>query len=305
MIAISTTDYDWFEFLRSDVVSGDVNFWTPTPWNVRRMKPGERLYFLLKSPIRKIGGFGVFASYQNMTVREAWERYGTRNGVATREALAARVRRYAQSRSTLATTAAPGDWMIGCIELVNAEFFDDSQFVDPEEVGLDFPRQVVKLKYFPNDTIADRWPQKFATSTFDLSAPAPSGALPGGNETPGRRTVETQRIVRLTEVGRRVKALHDSTCQVCGVRLETDVGPYAEAAHIRPLGRPHDGPDTPENVLCLCANCHVLFDKGAFAVGDNLTLVGARSGVLRVHEKHNISLVMLAYHHEHVYVGAK
>jgi putative restriction endonuclease len=43
-----------------------VNFWTPTPWNVRRLKPGDLLYFLLKAPIRKIAGFGHFVSYQNM-----------------------------------------------------------------------------------------------------------------------------------------------------------------------------------------------------------------------------------------------
>ena len=137
----------------------------------------------------------------------------------------------------------------------------------------------------------------------DRSPPALSGSLPSGNETPARRTGETQRVVRLTEVGRRVKALHDSTCQACGTRLETATGPYAEAAHIRPLGRPHDGPDTPDNVLCLCANCHVLFDKGAFAVGDDLALIGARSGALRVHEKHNVSLVILTYQREHIFVS--
>lgn len=45
--------------------------------------------------------------------------------------------------------------------------------------------------------------------------------------------------------------------------LNAKVAPYAEAAHIRALGSPHNGPDVIENVLCLCPNHHVLFDNGA------------------------------------------
>ena len=37
--------------------------------------------------------------------------------------------------------------------------------------------------------------------------------------------------------------------QMCGIRLEGFAGPYAEAAHVRPLGSPHNGPDTLNNIL--------------------------------------------------------
>jgi putative restriction endonuclease len=40
-------------------------------------------------------------------------------------------------------------------------------------------------------------------------------------------------------------------------------GTYSEAAHIRALGKPHLGPDTVDNILCLCPNHHVLFDRGS------------------------------------------
>jgi hypothetical protein len=46
--------------------------------------------------------------------------------------------------------------------------------------------------------------------------------------------------------------LYDFTCQICGTRLATPAGAYAEICHIKPLGRPHNGPDVPENILCLC-----------------------------------------------------
>jgi len=47
---------------------------------------------------------------------------------------------------------------------------------------------------------------------------------------------------------------------------EHPAGPYAEAAHIRALGLPHNGPDVLENLLCLCPNDHVRFDAGAIYI---------------------------------------
>ena len=38
-----------------------VNFWTPTPWGVKGLRKGDRLYFMLKAPVRKIGGYGIFS----------------------------------------------------------------------------------------------------------------------------------------------------------------------------------------------------------------------------------------------------
>jgi len=41
MIAVAPTDKDWFESLREIQPSGHVNFWTPTPWNLTRLKPAQ------------------------------------------------------------------------------------------------------------------------------------------------------------------------------------------------------------------------------------------------------------------------
>jgi putative restriction endonuclease len=115
-----------------------------------------------------------------------------------------------------------------------------------------------------------------------------------------RRETTTLRIVRDTAVTRRVKMLHAHRCQVCGTQLRGAAGPYAEAAHIRPLGAPHHGPDVLENVLCLCPNHHVLFDLGSFGVADDGQLLGI-DGVLRHHEKHVINPAFLAYQRIHFY----
>ena len=110
-----------------------------------------------------------------------------------------------------------------------------------------------------------------------------------------RRSTIVQRLIRETAMARTVKALYDYRCQVCGTRLDTTEGPYAEAAHIRPLGRPHDGPDVLSNLLCLCPNHHVLFDHGGLAIHDDFTLLG-HPGRLHVHTKHPIDLAHVQYH---------
>lgn len=117
----------------------------------------------------------------------------------------------------------------------------------------------------------------------------------GPQDAPERRLSLVSRVVRDTEVTRRVKALHGYRCQVCGETVETATGSYAEAAHIRPLGRPHNGPDVPENVLCLCPNHHVAFDRWAFTLADDLSLVG-HPGRLRTVRGHAPARVHIAYH---------
>lgn len=82
--------------------------------------------------------------------------------------------------------------------------------------------------------------------------------------TSDRVLTETYRILRDTELARKIKAIHKNLCQVCrsGVTLKNGET-YAEAHHIRPLGQPHDGPDRAANIIVLCPNHHVMFDYGA------------------------------------------
>jgi putative restriction endonuclease len=128
-------------------------------------------------------------------------------------------------------------------------------------------------------------------------------AEPPGSYEPTRRLPTTiVRIIRDTQQACHVKELYDYHCQVCGIRLESSAGPYAEAAHIRPLGSPHDGPDSIDNLLCLCPNHHVLFDYGGFTIDDDFTLFGI-FGQLTVKPEHQISLTHLRYHRTHYYNG--
>lgn len=130
----------------------------------------------------------------------------------------------------------------------------------------------------------------------------PTPAPPIGTPEPGRKIGVVQRVIRNTEVTQWVKNKHDFACQFCGTVLESATGRYAEGAHIRALGAPHNGPDVPGNVLCLCPNDHVLFDKGALFIEDGWVKCssdGASVYQLRLRDGHEIDWSNAAYHREH------
>ncbi|WP_082071978.1 HNH endonuclease [Pseudarthrobacter chlorophenolicus] len=138
------------------------------------------------------------------------------------------------------------------------------------------------------------WPYFRLASTLVASL----GELSGGSENPSRLVRTTSRIVRDHRVAEEVKRLYADTCQVCATQIRTSAGTYSEAAHIRPLGAPHYGPDIPSNVLCLCPNCHKQFDGHALTIAaDGTVYVFHRCiGALNVHRRHRIDKEHLAYH---------
>ena len=86
------------------------------------------------------------------------------------------------------------------------------------------------------------------------------GELDGAVE---RRLVERSEQKRDRRKAAALKRHYENRCQFCGVRLEVaDKRHYSEAAHIKALGEPHGGPDKVSNMLVLCPNHHLQFDRG-------------------------------------------
>lgn len=146
-----------------------------------------------------------------------------------------------------------------------------------------------------------------ASSPIDASFPASDYLLPSvpahpvGNAQPGRKAVTTQRVVRTTKVAEDVKKSYNHTCQICGTRLSIGGGEgYSEGAHIKALGGLHRGPDLTTNLLCLCPNCHVQFDRGAVVIAADRTVLreGVPDGKLRELPGHRIEDEYLAYHRD-------
>jgi hypothetical protein len=100
-----------------------------------------------------------------------------------------------------------------------------------------------------------------------LATPEPTRLAADLEAPPPRIETTTYRVLRDTEVALRVKKLHDYECQVCGHVIALSNGRrYAEAHHIRPLGRQHHGPDVAGNILCVCPNHHAELDLGVSAI---------------------------------------
>ncbi|GHG23331.1 MULTISPECIES: YDG/SRA domain-containing protein [Amycolatopsis] len=146
-----------------------------------------------------------------------------------------------------------------------------------------------------------------ASSAADVNFPVGDYLLPSepshsvGNAQPGRKAVITQRIVRSTKVSEDVKKFYDHTCQLCNTRLSLGDGQgYSEGAHIQALGGLHRGPDFASNVLCLCPNCHVQFDRGAVVIAEDRTVLreGVPAGKLLELPGHGIKDEYLAYHRD-------
>tara|TARA_R110001599_G_scaffold347365_2_gene573565 strand:+ start:6879 stop:7733 length:855 start_codon:yes stop_codon:yes gene_type:complete len=136
-------------------------------------------------------------------------------------------------------------------------------------------------------------------SSFEYILKEPTGEY----DLPGRKQATVNRIVRNYQKAKNVKSWHNYECQICGLAICTSAGLYAEAAHIKPLGEPHNGPDIESNLLCLCPNHHVMFDNGGFAINDNLDLIGIK-GKLRVVKKHLLDESFIKYHREHYHKNA-
>jgi HNH endonuclease len=84
----------------------------------------------------------------------------------------------------------------------------------------------------------------------------------------------------------RILEIYNSTCQCCGIKLMLPSGEaYAEAHHIRGLG--DGGPDNLSNILCLCANCHALFD---------LKAIHLSPGSLNIAQRHILRQEFLDHH---------
>jgi putative restriction endonuclease len=159
--------------------------------------------------------------------------------------------------------------------------------------------------FFVDDYWQETGRSGFQIWRFRLIADQPSDAAsppgrpaPGGDPSSQYSTV--QRQVRNTAVTQWVKELYDFRCQICGLRLETPSGGYAEGAHIKGRGRPHGGPDVIENVLCLCPNDHVRLDRGVVVISDELEVVERKSdklvGNLHLAGGHRLGREFVAYH---------
>lgn len=249
--AIAPTDEEWFLHLRENQLTNQVNFWTPTPWNVKGLKKGERLYFMLKSPIRKIGGYGEFMYYENMNVEEAWKKFGLGNGVRSLSELEQRAGKYVNKRSVKENK------QIGCIVLSNCIFLEESLFFPAHDLEVEFPIQVVKIKYF-DEIVSWRPPDPLTQASEENSkfSLVTSGKVPMKLRDVRQR--EGQPAFR-----KKILNNYGGRCAVTGETCDN----LLEAAHVQPYQNAKS--NHVQNGILLRVDLHRLFDAGLMTIDTN------------------------------------
>ena len=258
MFAVAPTDLDWFQQLRTEGVNGNViNFWTPTPWNISKFKKGERLYFMLKSPIRKIGGYGIFVEYKNMKASDAWRLYGRDNGVENLSQLISRTDSYKSKNTKKELTVDPE---IGCILLQDPEFYDDNNLKTDKEEGISFPKQVVKLKYFNK--------RKKINSKEKVAEIKVNKMFELVDSSKSKRKQLTQKE-RKGQAGfrRDILKIYDNSCSITEIKQKE----VLEAAHIQ--GYVNEESNNVQNGICLRVDIHKLFDNGLITIDSEYKVI--------------------------------
>jgi putative restriction endonuclease len=116
-----------------------------------------------------------------------------------------------------------------------------------------------------------------------------------------------------------IRRAYKDTCAFTGLKLINGGGrPEIDAAHIRPVGEGHNGPDSVRNGLALCKTAHWLFDRGLVTLDDDLKIVQAKGlvgqevsrllhadGIARVPEASHFRphSQFLQYHRDHIFKG--
>jgi putative restriction endonuclease len=122
---VGLTDRDWFDFLASQPIVEEVNFWQPGARKPVDLAEGEPFLFKLHKPQGGwIVGGGYWAHYTALPARMAWDVFGTMNGAATFEQMAHRVLRY---RPTFDVHADK----VGCVALVEPFFLPPDDWIEP------------------------------------------------------------------------------------------------------------------------------------------------------------------------------
>lgn len=261
MYAIAITDINWYRYFLKNPVPKEINFWTPSKWNVRRLKEGDKFLFLLKAPYRKICGFGSFKYYENLTIREAWDRFGTSNGVESLVALRGHSITYARRHSVNNLASNDDNREIGCIVLSDVKFFSEEEFISTEEfLKVPFPLHTQKLKYFDMDLPSGL----FENTGLRL----PEEVLETDSLFEGSKKQITVNAYERNPIARRKCLEHYGyNCTVCKFNfferygeIGTDFIHVHHLKELKQIGREYEI-NAIQDLRPVCPNCHAMLHK--------------------------------------------
>lgn len=249
---VANTDFDWYQFLKSQSDLDEVNFWQPSGRHQFRAIPsGAPFFFRLKKPHHAIAGFGFFAHGSILPPWLAWEAFERANGApdfATMVALIAKCRGRVSQEPI-------GQGQIGCLMISEPVFFEEHEWILQPA---DWSSPIVQGKTY--DLTAGEG-QRIYEQCIYLAALRREKAIQVVAEAPrfGREQIIRPRLGQGTF---RVAVL-DAYGRACAVSDEHSL-PVLQAAHIKPYSE--EGLHEVSNGILLRADIHRLFDKGYVTV---------------------------------------
>jgi putative restriction endonuclease len=251
---IGHTDAGWWRLLSAAPELSEVNFWRPGGGRTfSALRSGEPFFFRLKSPVNKIGGFGLFARYASLPIWRAWEVFGLSNGVRDESEFVERLERLA--RRPVSQTS-----VIGCIAITDCTFFPADALVDVPSTfnPQNLSGSVIDLEQTEGRQLWGACLER-AVATTPPAAPAAAWL----EEAADRQRYGRPQVVipRLGQGSFRLAVL--DVYGSCAVTGEHSL-PALEAAHIRPYGQ--GGTHDLRNGLPFRRDLHRLFDLGYVSV---------------------------------------
>lgn len=256
---IALTDHNWFKFLcnrSADGIVDEVNFWQPKARRpMRKMVPGEPVFFRLKAPFHAIVGYGFFAHFQVVAVEEAWNIFDWRNGADTMVSFLERISSYRNEDLSIAENRRKP---LGCTILRDAHFWPHYRWLEwANNEG--WKPNIVQGKTERDPVRA----QKLIATISDDHAATPRDLLSDfvAVEVDQRTVIERPTVQREGQGAFRLRLL-DAYGQ-CAITGEHTL-PVLDAAHIQPYLGPAS--NHPQNGLILTKEFHTLFDQGYITV---------------------------------------
>jgi putative restriction endonuclease len=186
-----------------------------------------------------------------MGVSEAWERFRLANGVPDAHDFRSRIVEFASRRSSgFIDVANP---VIGCILVDDCVFLAEDEMVEPTDIDLSFPNEIVKYKRFMElPDLADRLGHVSDRVDFDLVDPSETSWKERREKRRQSQGIFRDRVLRA--YGKKC-ALSDESCTT-----------VLEAAHIQPFYSMKS--NHVQNGLSLRIDLHRLFDFGLISFTD-------------------------------------
>lgn len=269
---VGITDTNWMKFIKEqkENIGRYINFWTPGTKTFKAIQPGELFLFKLHAKKAKgengeIVGGAYFDGFEQMSVSEAWNRFGYGNGTTSQFELKSAIDEY-RVRNNMDRSAD-----IGCIVLRDPFFFEEDKWI---ESPVDWGKSIVSgKKYDISEGIGCELYQQVSAMMndnvdeiiiSDIESDADKLQILGKERETFIKARVNQSVFR-----ERLLNKYDCCC-LCKVSNPK----FLIASHIKPWAdSENDEKLDADNGFLLCPNHDALFDFGYISFDENGTIM--------------------------------